>query len=328
MSSEENGFIKFSAAEFITWIKGISVSRTVSRIQHHHTFIPRYRQFDGSNHFELQKNMRNHHVTHNGWSDIGQHFSVFPDGMIVTGRTLNQTPACIYGANSRAICIENIGNFDEGEDTMEEAQKHAIVAVTAAIINRFPSIACDDKGIIYHHWFDLSTGARRDGEGTTKSCPGTAFFGGNKVENFNEFFLPLVKAQVNVPDSNPGMQNIDRFVVVTASYLNIRTGPGSRNKKITEHGPAERGSILRVTKEENGWLKISNSKNHWVFGRYTQPVTRGVINTDGSEVFEGPGTEYDVLETLDKGDDVYIHTVENSWLNIGPARWIKNSLVT
>lgn len=329
MPATEDGFTKFTVSEFEAWIDGVSVSRTINRIQHHHTFIPRYKQFSGSNHFAIQKGMRNHHVINNGWDDIGQHFTIFPDGNILSGRAMNSTPACIFGANARSICIESVGYFDTGGDTMHPDQKATIIAITAAIINRFPAIPVNDKGIVYHHWFDLDTGARRDGAGTTKSCPGSNFFGGNKVADFNANFLPLVKAALNkTPEPAPPMQSFKIFVVVTASFLNIRTGPNSKKGKITEHGPAERGSILRVSKEKNGWLKVSNSKNHWVYGRYTEPVEHGVVNTKNSNVHEGPGEEFDVIEVLNKGEDVFVQASEDDWLSVGPARWIHHSLIT
>ena len=62
--------------------------------------------------------MKAYHVTYNGWNDIGQHFTIFPDGLILTGRSLEKSPACIYGQNANAICIENLGNFDLGGDQM------------------------------------------------------------------------------------------------------------------------------------------------------------------------------------------------------------------
>ena len=33
----------------------------------------------------------------NQWADIGQHFAIFPDGEIVTGRSMETSPACIRG---------------------------------------------------------------------------------------------------------------------------------------------------------------------------------------------------------------------------------------
>ena len=78
--------------------------------------------------------MRNHHIGNNGWADIGQHFSVFPDGAVVTGRPLNRTPACIYHANAGGVCFENVGAFDAGRDQMPAAQRDSILRATAAVL--------------------------------------------------------------------------------------------------------------------------------------------------------------------------------------------------
>lgn len=77
--------------------------------------------------------MKTHHMVNNGWSDIGQHFTIFPDGLILTGRNPENTPACIYGQNANSICIENLGNFDHGADVMTTVQKEAIISVTAIL---------------------------------------------------------------------------------------------------------------------------------------------------------------------------------------------------
>ena len=111
-----------SVTEFETWLPNLSISRTVRTVQQHHTWSPSYAQFNGTNHFEVQKGMKNHHVENNGWNDIGQHISIFPDGTVVTGRPFNVTPACIAGANSGCFCIESVGNFDTGKDTMKPVQ--------------------------------------------------------------------------------------------------------------------------------------------------------------------------------------------------------------
>ena len=121
------GFVKLKPDEIYSWVLTQDVSRVIKYIQLHHTWKPNYDTFyqypDG---FTLQKNMQTHHKS-NGWSDIGQHFSVFPDGSVLTGRSLNTNPAGIVGGNSGAICIENVGNFDKNGDNMTEAQKNAIM---------------------------------------------------------------------------------------------------------------------------------------------------------------------------------------------------------
>ncbi len=187
-----SSFKSFKIQEFENYIKGLNVKRQVRRIQLHHTYSPSYKNFDGKNHLSLQQGMRNYHVNTNGWSDIGQHFTIFPDGIIMTGRSLEKTPAGIYGANTGGICVECLGNFDVGADTMTEAQKSAIVAVVRALIDKFGISA--QSGITYHAWW--SSDGREIGDyvrgHSIKSCPGTAFFGGNSLTSYEQNLMPLI----------------------------------------------------------------------------------------------------------------------------------------
>ena len=185
------GLVKWNIVEFEEWLNSFHLARTVFVIQQHHTFSPSYAHFNGSNHFELQQGMKNYHVSHNGWSDIGQHFSTFPDGTILSGRSLEQSPVCIKGQNTNSICLEHLGNFDSGKDVMLAEQRETIIQMTAILCRRF-NIPVNTQSIVYHHWFNLSTGQRNDGSSNNKSCPGTNFFGGNKVIDCSTNFLPLI----------------------------------------------------------------------------------------------------------------------------------------
>ena len=192
------GLVKWSIVEFEEWINSLQLVRTVLLIQQHHTLSPCYADFNGSNHFELQQGIKNYHISQNGWSDIGQHFSTFPDGTILSGRSLEQSPACIKGQNADSICLEHLGNFDIGEDDMSAEQRETIIQMTAILCRRF-TIPVDSQSIVYHHWFNLSTGQRNEGSGNNKSCPGTNFFGGNKVIDCSTYFLPLVLQAISSP---------------------------------------------------------------------------------------------------------------------------------
>ena len=68
------------------------------------------------------------------------------------------------------------------------------VHITRSILKRFKLIPTDST-VVYHHWYDLNTGKRllKEGTGSTKTCPGTNFFGGNTVEAFKVGLLPLLK---------------------------------------------------------------------------------------------------------------------------------------
>ena len=192
----QSGFTLMTVGEFENWIAAQHVTRNIQLIQEHHTWSPAYAQFNGSNHFSLQSGMKSYHLSI-GYSDIAQNLTIFPDGQIMTGRSLNVAPAGCVGANSNGICIENIGNFDVGGDTMAEAQKTAIVRATAALLKKFG--LNPETGVTYHGWWTASgqsLGTYIAGR-SCKTCPGTAFFGGNTRASYDLNLKPLIQAAMN-----------------------------------------------------------------------------------------------------------------------------------
>lgn len=316
----KNGFTLMTLDEFETWIAAKQVTRTIFTLQEHHTFAPSYANFTGANHFSLLVGMRNYHVNNNGWSDIGQHFTTFPDGKIATGRSLEWSPACIKGRNENAICIENIGNFDDERDEMTAAHRETIVRASAAIARRF-AIPVDVTKIVYHHWFDLNTGARTDGlSGVVKSCPGSNFFGGNKVKNAKENFLPWVLQAMH---GNFGQQlaGVLKFGYVTAWSLNVRKGPGTGFGVVNT---VTLGAILRIYKVQGNWYKIARNREEWVYRTYVKDVTRAaVIDTDALNVRSGPGITFSIVGAYQRGEEVFIHGESGAWAKIGEDdRWV------
>ncbi len=321
------GFAKMTIEEFTEWLSKQRVARTILNVQQHHTWIPNYSHFNGKNHFERQQAMKNHHVGVNGWADIGQHFSVFPDGAIVSGRSLERVPACITGHNAHSICLEHVGNFDKDGDTMTEQQRNAIIKMTAAICKKF-NLPVNTNSIIYHHWFELGTGLRNNGSRNNKSCPGTAFFGGNKVYNCEETFLPLVRKELGDFDVVSTKNPYINYVLVTASRLNVRTQPSGRSSLANDRSPIELGAVLRVYGKTDGWLKISNSQDHWVSGRFTKEVKRATVNASVLRVRSGPGTNFNVEGNLNRGEEVFIVSEKNGWCKIGfEEKWLSSDFL-
>lgn len=194
MNVTKYGFIKFeNIKEFKIWLDSQKISRKIKKLQVHHTYSPSYKHFDGNNHFERQKAMKDYHVNNNKWSDIAQHFTIFPDGSILTGRSLNETPIGIRGANVNGICIEILGNFDTNCDVMNNIQKESIIAVYSLLCDKFNLIP-SEKTITYHSWWQ-SNGvylANYIPSKSSKTCPGLNFFGGNAMQSFKTNFLPLI----------------------------------------------------------------------------------------------------------------------------------------
>lgn len=319
------GFKKMDVPGFEHWFQHHKIARTILKIQMHHTYIPSYEHFDGSNHFQLQKSMRDHHVHRNGWSDIGQHFSIFPDGVILTGRSLEFSPACIYQNNQDSICIENIGHFDKGKDQMHEDQKQSIVKITGLLCKKF-DLPVNTDSIIYHHWFRLDNGHRNNGAGGNKSCPGTDFFGGNKVEDCEQNFIPLVKLSMDGAEPTPPQSLLQKYVMVTAFRLNVRTSPSSRSNLAPDRDPVRMGSVLRVYDEHKSWLKISSSQNHWVYGRYTKDVERYKVSATTLNVRSGPGIVYSQVGQVYKNEQLFIVEEQGNWAKVAmDNRWVSKS---
>jgi len=122
----------------------------------HHTYKPDGADWkkrpDG---FYWQEVMKRFHMEEKGWSDIGQHVTLLPDGSFVTGRDFAKNPASILGHNDRAFAVEILGNFDEGHDRLEGPQKDSILKLA--------------------RWFDQrGRYIRFHRENSHKTCPGSS----------------------------------------------------------------------------------------------------------------------------------------------------------
>lgn len=265
------GFTRFDTdEEFKNWLKNKSVSRTVNRLQIHHTGSPSYSNFfksNGTHEDELtrQKNMKSFHVNSRGMSDIAQHFTVFPNGKIVTGRSLNSNPAGITGWNTGAICVEIYGNFDKGQDTMKDAQKRAVIMLYGELCKKF-KITPSTNTIRCHAWF--TSGGTYLGDyypsKSRKSCPGTAFMGfGNSKSAIANNFIPLVKNYISggSTSTSTGTSTSSLGVYkVIVDELNIRQGPGTSYPVV---GVVHKGEAYTIVKMSGSWGKLKSGAG-WI----------------------------------------------------------------
>jgi LysM repeat protein len=188
--------ILMTREEFREWLFNTQVNREIRLIQQHHTWLPSYKHFTGSNHFQMLMGMEIHHKKTMGWKNIAQNITTFPDGRVAVSRPLNIIPEGTIGpkANSVGIAIEHVGNFDKGHDVMTKEQQETIVYISALLCIKFgltPSI----DSITYHHWWHMKTKERvldATASYNVKSCPGTGFFGGNSTASAKTNFYPLI----------------------------------------------------------------------------------------------------------------------------------------
>ena len=197
---KKSGFVAMNLDEFCDYLNRLTVRRNIRTVQIHHTYAPSYKEWEKNpDALYWQKQMKEYHVSSAGYNDIAQHFTICPDGMIVTGRDIENIPAGIKGANTGAICIENLGNFDSGGDTMKVLHANTIVGAVGELLRKFK---LDTSAITYHCWWTAGGTALGDyipGR-SAKTCPGTAFFGGNTKAAFERGFKKKVEEYLNSED--------------------------------------------------------------------------------------------------------------------------------
>lgn len=186
-------FKSYTITEFQSFIKSVSVKRKITHIQIHHTWKPRKTDYHGE---ATITGMWRYHTQTRGWQDIGQHFSVAPDGLIWDGRPLELDPAGITGHNAGGIMFEMIGNFDQGEEKLEGKQLDAIIAAIRVLMEKF-KLTLD--AIVFHR------------EHSAKTCPGTGIS--------KEWFLNEVRnRKINEIDDDP-IQNIQVWKKAAVEWL-------------------------------------------------------------------------------------------------------------
>jgi hypothetical protein len=257
-----------NTVEFASWLDGTIVSRRVVLVQNHHTFQPDYAAFRGNNHFALMQSMENAHLER-GFAEIAQNLSTFPDGTIAVGRSIDKIPAGIKGANTGGICIEHTGNFDAGGDTMSAPHREAIVQLNAVLCRKF-GLSPNTNTIVYHHWYDLNSGERTNGTGTTKTCPGTAFFGGNKVADAAANFVPLVAAALGAAVPAAPTVLAHATFIVNASSVNVRESPDGSARVLKQ---LARGVHVDAFETRAEWKRIHATEQHWASARFLLEVS-------------------------------------------------------
>lgn len=165
-------FNSYSLNEMIDLIENFNIERKITQIHIHHTWRPTKEQYSDANDKErIILGMYNYHTIDRGWADIGQHFTVSPDGLIWDGRSMEMNPASITGMNTGAIAIEMIGDFDIGREKLEGSQLRAVINLVSILLEKFNLTT---NSIIFHN------------EGSTKTCPGTSIDKGWFINKVNE----------------------------------------------------------------------------------------------------------------------------------------------
>ncbi|HEY8342866.1 MAG TPA: SH3 domain-containing protein [Calditerricola sp.] len=126
-------------------------------------------------------------------------------------------------------------------------------------------------------------------------------------------------------------------VEVTASVLNVRSGPGTNYAIISQ---VKRNTRLTVQKKQGGWLQVRlpNGRTGWVSAQYVRPVhptapsqgsakqppaggtsataKTATVTASSLNVRSGPGTQYAVIRSIPKGTRVTVLEQLGSWWRV------------
>jgi SH3-like domain-containing protein len=324
MTTVDGKFTLFAGpGEFATWLNASSFSRVVNLLQCHHTYIPSYDNFHGTNQLDLLHAMEAAHLQR-GFSEIAQNLTTFPDGTIAACRPIDTMPAGIKGANKNGICMENVGDFDVGHDEMNAKHRDCIVSVFAVLCKKF-NLHPDSNSIVYHHWYDLTTGVRTDGTGNTKTCPGTAFFGENTVQDAEANFIPLVAQQAAF--AAEGIAPVEPLYTaeVNADVLNVRSQPALSAGIVKQ---LTRSVEISVYQEQANWCRIDQINSWWVDGTFltstalpvrAQALYAAQVTASSLNVRTSLSALVNIATQLPWGANVYVFEERDGWCRISPA---------
>ena len=287
----KNGFTLLENEKDVkNWLAKQKVSRTITRLQVHHMDMPSYSTWEKTDkkvfaepHFGRTESLDSYgkskwHSSDGHGHYIAQHFNVFPDGKITTGRNLNSTPIGIRGWNDHAICIEIYGCFDKGHDKMTAAQKKAVIYLYGELCKRF-HISVNTTHIRPHCWFTYSGTylGKYNVNRSAKTCPGTAFWGYGCSPDGFAHFIKDVKNYVNgkkeepKEETKPDTKFKSYIARCTTNNLNCREGAGVEHKVVDT---IDKGVAITIVeeKEVDGGTWCKGKAGYWVNKKYLEFV--------------------------------------------------------
>ena len=131
-------------------------------------------------------------------------------------------------------------------------------------------------------------------------------------------------------------------VAVTASALNVRAGPGTHSRILTQ---ARKDTPLTVQKKHGNWLfvRLPKGLTGWVYGRYVRPLTAALhvkaapssktvtVTASSLNVRSGPGTHYAILTKAKRNTRLTVQKQHGNWLLVrllsGLTGWVSGQYV-
>lgn len=129
--------------------------------------------------------------------------------------------------------------------------------------------------------------------------------------------------------SSSGLAMAERLSV-SSKIANIRSGPGTTHEILWK---VERYYPIRVVKKSGSWINFRDFEGDegWIHTSLVDENPTVITIKDTCNVRTGPGTDHDVIFTVEKGIPFLILDRQKSWIQIqhadGDRGWIHKSLV-
>ncbi|MCP4353289.1 MAG: SH3 domain-containing protein [Desulfobacterales bacterium] len=113
---------------------------------------------------------------------------------------------------------------------------------------------------------------------------------------------------------------MNKSVIVEVPTLRVRSGPGTNYKIISKVRLGEKFPVHNAT--SRGWYQIplKSGEQGWVSGQHLKIMEgmnkSAIINATSLRVRSGPGTNYSIISTVDKGDKYTVFKTDNGWHKI------------
>ena len=149
------------------------------------------------------------------------------------------------------------------------------------------------------------------------------------MADFEKNLAPLIRGRIGGVQIRTNIATVQKYVCVSADELNVRVQANSTAAKAIDRTSVKMGSILRVYAEQDNWIKISNSCQHWVSSKYTFEVKRALVNATSLNVRTGPDNRYPKNSKVVKDEEVFVYDEQNGYCKIGSGeRWVSRQYLS
>lgn len=227
-------FQRLNIDQFAAVLKTFEFRRRIASVHMHHTWRPNHAQWKGH---DSMVGMWRFHTQDRGFSDIAQHLTIDPEGLVWTGRNWNSAPASAVGHNGTGLAgpfmFETVGDFDLGRDPLQGVQRQAVLDVIALLQARF---GLAPESLMFHN------------QAAAKTCPGSSIP--------YDAFLAELRAHVVAPRSAAGAAARGRGAARSRATLPLPdsaladTALVQRTLRLIEPDGTSREAVLSTPLEE------------------------------------------------------------------------------